>query len=130
MASGKRPQSDVWNYFDKINEQRNAVQCKLSRKRMTYQGGTTNLREHIKRVHAVLYKEDPDKGGQTTITDFAKKPTSRTQSRKDETSQVVNFLVQGMCPLSIVEDKPLIELLRCLQPQYKVPCRKTTRRTD
>ncbi|RXM28911.1 hypothetical protein EOD39_9321 [Acipenser ruthenus] len=76
---------------------------------------------------ASFAKENPDKaGGQTTIT-FAKKPTSLTQSRKDEiTSKVVNFLVQEMHPLSIVEDEPFIEVLHRLEPQYKVPCRKTS----
>ncbi|MGH0125159.1 UNVERIFIED_CONTAM: hypothetical protein FKN15_032112 [Acipenser sinensis] len=76
---------------------------------------------------ASFAKENPDKaGGQTTITDFAKKPTSLTQSRKDEiTNKVVNFLVQEMHPLSIVEDEPFIEVVHRLEPQYKVPCRKT-----
>ena len=49
-----RKKSDMWNYFQKVGPKR--VSCQLCRKQMAYHGGTTNIRDHLIRIHPKDYK--------------------------------------------------------------------------
>lgn len=45
--------SIVWNYFQKENTNKCAI-CKICKKEMKYFGNTTNLKQHLLRLHPTL----------------------------------------------------------------------------
>lgn len=49
MRPGSKKRSIVWNYFKKIDQQQS--KCNLCNKILKSCGGTTNLKEHLKRLH-------------------------------------------------------------------------------
>lgn len=53
--SSRRPSSDVWKYFVKLKEARKA-ECKHCLKKVAYHGGTSNLLEHLLKVHPLNYQ--------------------------------------------------------------------------
>ena len=54
--------SDVWNFFTKNG---NKAKCSLCEKELSYCGGTSNLCDHLNRVHQNEYH--PPKRNQATI---------------------------------------------------------------
>ena len=67
MKRAKR--SVVW---ESVSEPKDgATKCKHCNKEFTYTGGTTNLKEHLRRVHPkVLGEEAEEPPSKKTITDF------------------------------------------------------------
>ena len=51
---GKRKVCDVRQYFVKKKEERKA-QCKVCGKELAYHGGTSNLHEHLCKIHLFKY---------------------------------------------------------------------------
>ena len=72
-SSSNREKSDVWKYFRKTGPKN--VKCTLCDKSYAFHGGTTNLRDHLLRIHANEFKP-------------------KQQPRLD------TFMIRGKCPES------------------------------
>ena len=51
-STTRREKSDVWQFFEKSGPR--VATCKLCKKEYAYHGGTSNLREHLTRIHPFL----------------------------------------------------------------------------
>ena len=80
-----REKSDVWQLFEKSGPR--VATCKLCKKEYAYLGGTSNLREHLTRIH---------------LNDF--KPEKHQQQRSLD-----GFLSRSKCPAS--RAKQITELI-------------------
>lgn len=52
--------SIVWTFFDVSGDKKEAV-CKICKKVSVNHGNTSNLREHLKRVHPIQYEDEEDR---------------------------------------------------------------------
>ena len=50
--------SDVWTYFEKEDTNPKKVKRRLCQKLYACCGGTSNLREHLKSMHPLVYSEE------------------------------------------------------------------------
>ena len=100
-GSSARVKSDVWNFFDKTGHQ--TVKCKLCNKRYAYHGGTTNLHDHLNRVHS-----NNTRRNQNTIqlwmllSPDQSAPTSRAKRIPD---LIADMVTQDLRPAALVEGR-------------------------
>ena len=145
--------SIVWKYYGygKNDTKQTLPICKLCKKTVPSKtGNTSNLMFHLKSKHPIEHGEanlakhkqrptdkstahsaqpsQPSTSKQKTIASaFASTSAPYgTQSRRhiEITSAVTNFVVKSMQPLSVVEDKSFQQLLKTVDPRYKIPGRK------
>lgn len=122
-----RSVSFVWTHYDK---DRNEATCKICKKVIKLCGNTTNLREHLKRLHNIL--EDPAPAAPSTSSSSDADPVPQKKER--QTKLIVNSVselkpaqikridnaVLKMAftdhqPLCFVEDKGFLEFVEVLQ---------------
>lgn len=92
-----------------------------------FSGGTTNLRNHLKRHPTAATPVTLKK--QTTMGDFTStppKPVSGPQAERI-TQAIADMLVSDYLPLSLVEADGFRRLMAIVAPSYTVPCRNTIR---
>ena len=131
--SGKSP---VWQYFGFYKSsgviQREKAVCRLCHGELAYSGNTTNLRTHIERHHPIehrLLKSESKKehhSKQQTLHEVVEQlnPLSSDSERHVKlVSAIGNFIAQDMQPLSVVENKGFLELMKVAEPRFKVPSR-------
>ncbi|KAE8739554.1 hypothetical protein FOCC_FOCC014937 [Frankliniella occidentalis] len=112
--------SKWWKYFTKGKG--DLAICTLCKAEVAKGGGTTNLKNHIKRHHfSEKSKKSTGLGRQTSITDF-KIPDSKSTDRLH--MHVAYFVATSNLPLSLVEKEGFIRLCHTLRPGYKPPGRK------
>ena len=65
-GSSRRLCSDVWKYFDKVENK--SVTCKVCKQKFAFHCSTTNLRDHLQRNHGAMYvPESAGSSGQKKI---------------------------------------------------------------
>ena len=88
------------------------------------------MRTHIERHHPIehnLLNPEPKKVQflkQQTLQDVVErlKPLSNDSEQHVKfVSAIGNFITQNMKPLSVVENKDFLELMKVAEPQFKVP---------
>ena len=114
--SGSRSRSDVWKFFEKKKEIKKA-KCTLRGKELAFHGGTSNLREHLLKVHPLLYQK-PQRGDIDTF--FKPKQCSEARA-KEITERVARMLALDLKPLRTVECDGFWDLMAYLEPSCKVP---------
>uniref|UniRef100_A0AAR5PTC4 BED-type domain-containing protein n=1 Tax=Dendroctonus ponderosae TaxID=77166 RepID=A0AAR5PTC4_DENPD len=68
--------SIVWNYFE-MRQDKQSVMCNICKKQYKYYGNTTNLKEHLKRLHpAALVKKEDQSAKKSTTQGYAEKCTT------------------------------------------------------
>ncbi len=113
-----RVQSDVWKFFEKRKEAKKA-KCQLCNKELAFHGGTSNLRDHLSKVHPLSYRK-PQPGGIDTFV----KPRQCSEARaKEITERIARMLALDLRPLRTVECDGFRDLLAYLEPGYRVPSR-------
>ena len=126
--------SPVWAYFEEAG---GSVKCNLCNQTLVRTSGTTNLFSHLKTHHQeqhdlVTGKQAPALSGGTTaagtksVASFFPSATARTcDSRRAGiiTERILDWVVGSLRPLSVVEDNGLIDLVKFLEPEYKMPSR-------
>ena len=116
-TSAIRVKLDVWNFFDKTGHK--TVKCKLCNKSYAYHGGTTNLHNHLNRVHCNEYKtkskHDPSLDA---FIAQSKCPTSRV---KRITDLIADMVAQDPRPAALVEGRGFETLPKYIEPGCKVP---------
>ncbi len=93
-------------------------------------GNTTNFATHLKREHSSIYEaKDVTQKKQVKINSLLKSeggsiPMPKNQTNK-LTNAVIDFIIDTLQPLSIVDQPSFRQMIACMEPRYSVPCRKT-----
>ncbi len=118
--ASNRPKSNVWAFFTKKGERK--VACRLCGKDYAYHGGTSNLRDHLTRCHSKEFSQ-ANPSHQPTIQSFLPRSTCKcsTGRAKEITSHIVDFIARDLRPMATVEGKGFLNLMKCVEPGYKVP---------
>ena len=127
MAS-RQKRSAVWTFFSAPVEKK--VECKHCRKKSVYTGGTTVMREHLKRAHPLLLDaadESKSTSEQNTLLQhIVSIPVSKSYTKatsKDITGMITDWLISDLRPLSVVSDCGFVDLMSRVAPGYVVPSR-------
>jgi len=113
--------SDVWDHFRK--KEKTAVCC-YCQKELAFCGGTTNLRDHLTRIHPLKYTLEAEKnkaGTSNKIDTFVRRTVCSEGHAKKITSLMVEMLVLDLRPAATVEGVGFKRLINYLEPDYKVP---------
>lgn len=125
-----KAQSKSRGYFDRIDGESNKVRCKLCSFVLTTGGGTSNMLAHLKRKHPDIMSN-----ARTDTTADQNDSTSNTSSvstcpvlhSKKLDQALTLMLATDFQPFSIVGDKGFIRFVWLLNPNYKIPDKRTIR---
>ncbi|XP_053569082.1 zinc finger BED domain-containing protein 4-like [Bombina bombina] len=109
--------------------------CKASHTKIKYLGNTTNLRNHVRRFHSEMLT--PATAASATakeITRLAEAHQPRidamlstlppnSEKGKRITKAVATFIAKDLRPYSVLENLGFRNLLKTLEPRYKIPSR-------
>ena len=123
--SSRRPSSDVWKYFVKLKEARKA-ECKLCLKKLAYHRGTSNLCEHLLKVHPLNY-QTPSSAHQLSINNCLKLKLCSQARAKAITEKIVRMIILDIRPIHIVECPGFGDMVSVLEHGYVMPSRKTVK---
>ena len=113
--------SDVWDHFRK--KEKTAVCC-YCEKELAFCGGTTNLRDHLTRIHPLKYTPEGEKNKASSskpIDTFVRKTVCSEGHARKITSLMVEMLVLDLRPAATVEGDGFKRLINYLEPNYRVP---------
>ena len=119
-SASSTERSDVWKHFDKTGTKN--VTCRLCAKQLAYHGGTTNLRDHLTRVHMDKYKPAKRTDDQPSLETFVWKCSDARAKLINEL--IVDVVTMDIRPLAIVDGEGMRRLLLYLEPGYRLPSRK------
>lgn len=123
--TSKRLPSDVWKHFVKLKETRKA-ECKICQKKLAYHGGTTNLREHLVKVHPFVYKRESPK--QLCLQSCMRQKFCSSARTKAITDKIVRMIILDLRPIRVVECAGFKDLVLTLEPGYVMPTRKSVKK--
>jgi len=137
--------SFVWNYFEKNSNY--FASCTLCRKEYSTSGNTSNMIDHLKRMHSKevsqlkgeeIENEDDDNLPSTSSPKKKKFRQTVLQLRQPSDfykhnnhkkmildKQIALMIAIDLQPYSFVEDSGFLSLMHELDARYKVPCKKT-----
>ena len=114
--------SDVWDHFRKVDKR--AICCHCN-KELAYCGGTTNLRDHLNRMHPSKYSPDSttpaEKKAAPKIESFVKRTVCSEGHAKKITNLMVEMVTLDLRPAAMVEGIGFKRLINYLEPNYRVP---------
>ncbi|XP_076283019.1 zinc finger BED domain-containing protein 4-like [Lasioglossum baleicum] len=128
-----RRKSRVWRWFNKINKDESV--CNLCQKTLKCKrASTTTLKRHIEYQHREEYfaaEEEEETVPSTASTtrhdvevNLTMLETNSTRS-KVITKSIAEMMIRDCQPFCIVEDVGFKNLIRMLEPRYKLPSRTT-----
>ena len=148
IVPNKTGKAAIWAHFGFVKEGDNVdkkkVACKICNFVLKHSGNTTNLSDHLKRKHPT-FAFIGTRGTHTNSTSHATKaPTSATalpvagtipnmfetklaptsQRAKSITGAITQFIVKDLRPYSVVENEGFRNLVRVMEPKYKLPSRQ------
>lgn len=97
--------------------------CNQCGKQYKTGGNTTNLMDHLKRMHPTLLKDQPLEKAKC-MTKFLKRDIlySNTSEKKKRIDKLVlNMVASDVLPLNVVNNVGLTKLIHELDPRYKMP---------
>ncbi|KAM3857191.1 E3 SUMO-protein ligase ZBED1-like [Diretmus argenteus] len=151
LVAHPRAKSKVWRYFgfdtdaDGCILHWKRIYCRVCMSQIAYSGNTSNLSYHLEKNHPLEFSEfvksNTDHMREAFVTAFSRiKPepsvvhlqhshdTSSRQSlgyenrrHNDLTMAIINFICEGMYPVSVVEEPTFRTLLRTADPGYAPP---------
>ena len=138
IVANKKAKSEVWRYFGFPGDHSEAITkkkvdvCRLcdNKNEFPYAGNTTNLVTHLERHHKSEYSEYLRASGkiesgsassskQVTLETALSRvqPLSGGSTRKKELDQAIGYYIAAdMQPMSAVEDKGFIRLMKVAEP--------------
>ena len=147
FSMSTKSNSFVWNYFDKQEAESGFATCYMCRKKYKTSGNTTNMRDHLKRVHGIINtnavsSDEVDETENTSNSPTTKRTRYREPTIKDflsynniyrnndphknELNQyLVDMVALDMQPFSIVSDKGFQNFVNKLDNRYKLPSQNT-----
>jgi len=99
---------------------------------LSYSGNATNLRYHIEHHHPIEHKlfnseskKEQYSKQQTLeeVIDRVNPLSSDSERHVTLASTIGNFIAQDMQPLSVIENKGFLELMKVAELRFKVPSR-------
>ena len=125
--SARRKQSLVWQYFKKIDGGAQ-VKCLYCDRTFKNYNNTTNLSNHIKRLHSQA--ERPESSTSFNISsdeiNLLQIEMQECSSIKKLDKSLLAMIAQDLQPLSIVENPGFKRFVNDLNPLYQLPSRKKT----
>jgi len=120
-SSAKRPRvgkSKVWSFYKKSSDGMSA-KCRSCEKVYRTSGNTSNLYDHLKRVHPTLnVAELPES---LKINAFVSTNYDCNSKRKaDLDMAVMKYIATDMRPFAVVEDSGFRNMLNVFDPRYKL----------
>ena len=113
-----RPKSNVWGFFTKKDERKVAFRlCGID---YAYHGGTSNLRDYLVCCHSKGF-QPAIVSQQSTIASLMPKSKCLTIRAREITCHIVDFVVCDLRPAAVVEGEGFKNLMKCVEPGYKVP---------
>lgn len=124
LCKRKKVTSDVWQYFDKKDNM--FAKCRLCGNTYKTSGNTSNLSEHLKRIHPMATAVSTDKVAK--IDEFVSRsevyaPTSIKKQLIDK--GLVKMISKDAEPFNIVNREGFREFVHLLDPKYVLPSRTT-----
>ena len=130
MEDQNKKRSDVWSYFEKVDDGKKA-KCSLCSKVLAFCGGTTNLREHLTSKHPFQYEAKrnskatrPFQAQQGKLDTFVKQRNCSESRATEITERIADMIVLDLKPIASVEGEGFKELMNCVEPGYTCPSRK------
>ena len=130
----------VWKYFGfwKIIKQdapseimKDKAVCKLCKAEYKYSGNTTNLSQHLSKVHPDELKQNSPATLQPTLQQMFNRNEDTSKSlplpskRSGEiTRYIAEYIIHDMCPISTVDGIGFRRLINSMEPRYTIPSRK------
>ena len=120
----------VWQHFGFYENNgkldKNYTICKVCRSQIKYFGNTTNLYNHISRHHPELGgKKGPVPDGrpssQMTIEQALGQLPPNSERAQWITKSIAKFIAVDLRPYSVVENMGFREMVKTLEPRYKIP---------
>lgn len=151
LVAHPRAKSKVWKYFgfdtdaDGCILHWKRIYCRVCMTQIAYSGNTSNLAYHLEKNHPVefseLVKSNTDQMREAFVTAYSKIKTEPTpvqvqppydtnlrqnvsfenRRHNDLTMAVLNFISEGLYPVSIVEEPTFKALMTALDPGYPLP---------
>ena len=119
QGSSRHLHSDVWNYFDKVENK--SVTCKVCKQKFAYHGGTINLRDHLQRSHGTTYvPECIGSSGQKKIKSVLAVRKCSAEWTKILDNLIVRLTVQDLRPTRIVEGEGFQKLMEYCERGYMI----------
>uniref|UniRef100_A0A8C5HT75 BED-type domain-containing protein n=1 Tax=Gouania willdenowi TaxID=441366 RepID=A0A8C5HT75_GOUWI len=118
MAAAARNRSKVWGSFSKIDDK--VVRCKLCGKDYAFHTSTSGMLAHLEKKHPM-----PSSLKQSSMDAFRVRKLDISRAEKI-TGLMTSMVAKDVLPVSFVEGVGFRELMAFLEPDYQVPCRKTT----
>uniref|UniRef100_A0A8C5GJC3 BED-type domain-containing protein n=1 Tax=Gouania willdenowi TaxID=441366 RepID=A0A8C5GJC3_GOUWI len=110
--------SKVWGSFSKIDDK--VVRCKLCGKDYAFHTSTSGMLAHLEKKHPM-----PSSLKQSSMDAFRVRKLDSSRAEKI-TGLMTSMVAKDVLPVSFVEGVGFRELMAFLEPDYQVPCRKTT----
>ena len=122
----------MWDHFDPDKRDTNKVVCRICNLKLAYNHSTSSMRNHLRFKHVGLGTLGEASGQtvttkQTAISSFTVPLGRRCDAVRSKriTDLITNMITKDMLPLSFVEGEGFRKLMECVEPEYKVPSRKT-----
>lgn len=131
--------SRVWDYFGfrvkydpdgKRLVDKNTTVCRKCNTMLNYVGGnTTNMNTHLRRHHPGVTTSGTRQKQQAahlvqTLPESFRQPLAQDSKRAKEIDRAIaTFIAVDMRPFSVVDNAGFQEMLRTLEPRYKIPSR-------
>ncbi|XP_012218599.1 zinc finger BED domain-containing protein 4-like [Linepithema humile] len=140
IIRSKRP-SLVWKFFESVT--RLTARCTLCNKVCKHCGNTSNMKQHLKRKHVVLWSASiTKKKRDVDQTDSIKTKQKKIEKVFEQTNLFMNdghktdkitnailyMIVTDKMALTTVENEGFQWLMKTIVPLYKVPSRRTITR--
>jgi hypothetical protein len=111
--------ADVWKYFSKIkpNEKDTKVKCELCSREFAYHGTTTNMRDHLSRVHKDQYQKSQSTSSTTQLTLVRKCSEARAAAIHQ---LLLDVVVLDMRPVAVVGMKRQYRTLDLKNEQWEL----------
>src|SRR4051794_27690081 len=111
--------SDVWEYFQKIQDEDNtiilSINCQLCEAEYEISTSTTTLRCHLTGVHSSVYTSNKQKQA----------PPYTLVKQKHIIVNLAQWISVDLQPFSIVEQVEFQQFIHTLDSRYTIPCRQT-----
>ncbi|XP_062126389.1 E3 SUMO-protein ligase ZBED1-like [Drosophila sulfurigaster albostrigata] len=120
----KRERSVVWDHFKKSNDKAYGI-FNYCGKHLKTAGNTSNLLDHLKRLHPSRMTADKEPMPKTMAIFLNKEPFygSDLNIKKRLDKKVMNMLAKDVRPFSFVDNEGFVELMQEAVPRYKLPSR-------
>jgi len=113
--------SDVWKFFQKINDVDNvaiSINCQLCEASYGLTTSTTTLRRHLSTIHSSVYTSNNSQQ-QSQISPYT------PSEQKHITVKLAQWISVDLQPFSVVEQVEFQQFVHTLDSRYIVPCRQT-----